>query len=216
MICKKMQEAVFQGKVRLVQSLVQEALEEGLDAGVILEDGLLSAMNQMALEFGSEEIELARVLACSKALKAGVACLEPYLENRGETEGYTVVIGTAGGDLHDMGKHLVAVMFRSAGFRVTDLGVDVSAKQFAAAVSREEHVGFVCISCLLVTSLPVVKEIMQELSRHPRRREFTLMAGGSAVTEAFVRENGGDLYTVSAMEAASRAREIIEEKKKSS
>ena len=151
-----------------------------------------------------------KALACARAMKAGLERLEPYFEGGWFGDHGKAILGTAGGDLHDVGKNIVAIMFRGSGFEVVDLGVDVSARQFVQAVRENPDVKVVCISCLLTTSLPEMKHIVQALNEMSERRDFRVMVGGGPVTGEFARQIGADAYTENAMEAAEIARTFSE------
>ncbi len=208
----QIENALMQGNPRLAARLIREALDRGEKARDILEGGLLSAMRQMGMDFQEDEGDIAKVLACARAMKAGLAELEPYLKNdKGECKG-KVILGTAGGDLHDLGKNIVAIMFRSTGFQVVDVGVDVSAGQFVRAVKEHPDARIVCISSLLTTSLPEMRHIVQSLNAMPSRSRFRVMVGGGPVTEGFAHQIGADAYTENAVEAAEIAVEFVQRK----
>lgn len=140
----EIRDAVIEGKPRLAARLVEEALENGENSTDILNEGLLGGMHQIGLRFGDDK-DVARALASSRAMKAGLEKLKPFLErdvlgNRGK-----VLIGTAGGDLHDVGKNIVSITLRCSGFEILDLGVDVSADQFVEAV-RKIRISILCVS----------------------------------------------------------------------
>jgi methylmalonyl-CoA mutase cobalamin-binding domain/chain len=204
------EQAVMEGNPRLAVRLIREALNAGENARDILEGGLLSAMRRMGMDFQEDEGDIARVLACARAMKAGLAELEPQLENDGKVCKGKVILGTAGGDLHDLGKNIVAIMFRSAGFQVVDVGVDVSAGQFVRAVKENPDADIVCISSLLTTSLPEMRHIVQSLNAMPNRSQFHVMVGGGPVTEEFARKIGADAYTDNAVEAAELAETFVQ------
>lgn len=213
MTLDEIQNAVIQGKPRLAEKLVEEALENGADSAEILARGLLGGMQQIGLRFGDDR-DVARALASSRAMKAGLEKLKPFLEqgvlgNRGK-----VLIGTAGGDLHDVGKNIVGITLRCAGFEILDLGVDVSAEQFVDAVRKDPKVDIVCISSLLTTSMPEMRHIVQALNGLEQRGRFKVMIGGGSVTREFAREIGADAYTENAMEAARFAVAAVEEQQK--
>ncbi len=212
----QIENALMQGNPRLAARLIREALNRGEEAREILEGGLLKAMRRMGLDFQEEEGDIARVLACARAMKAGLAELEPHLKHdQGECRG-KVILGTAGGDLHDLGKNIVAIMFRSTGFQVVDVGVDVSAGQFVRAVKENPDAKIVCISSLLTTSLPEMRHIVQSLNAMPSRSQFRVMVGGGPVTEGFARQIGADAYTENAVEAAEIAAGFMQNAKKAS
>ena len=205
----EIKKAVIEGKPRLAAKMVQGALNRGEDATDILNNGLLKAMHQMGADFQDNDGDIARVLACARAMKTGLEQLEPSLE-KGSFGNYgKAILGTAGGDLHDVGKNIVAIMFRGSGFEVIDLGVDVSARGFVKAVQENPDVKIVCISSLLTTSLPEMRHIVQSLNELENRRAFHVMVGGGPVSEDFARQIGADAYTENAVDAAEKARSLV-------
>lgn len=213
MTLDEIQNAVIQGKPRLAEKLVEEALENGADSAEILARGLLGGMQQIGLRFGDDR-DVARALASSRAMKAGLEKLKPFLEQGVRENRGRVLIGTAGGDLHDVGKNIVSITLRCAGFEILDLGVDVSAEQFVDAVRKDPKVDIVCISSLLTTSMPEMRHIVQALNGLEQRGRFKVMIGGGSVTREFAREIGADAYTENAMEAARFAVAAVEEQQK--
>ena len=205
----EIQKAVIEGRPRLAAKLVEKALNSGEKAADLLEYGLLKAMRQTSVNFQDEDSDIAKVLACARAMKTGLEQLEPFLDN-GHLGNYgKVILGTAGGDLHDVGKNVVAIMFRGSGFEVLDLGVDVSAQRFVKAVQEHPDVKIVCISSLLTTSLPEMRHIVQSLNEMENRSHFHVMVGGGTVTEEFARLIGADAYTENAVDAAEIAKTFV-------
>lgn len=143
-------------------------------------------------------------------MKYGLRALKPYLEREHSFSCGKAIIGTAEGDLHDMGKNLVALMFETAGFEVIDLGVDVSEKKFLKTVEEHPDTAVVCISSLLTTSMESMKRTVQVLNRYREKFQFKVMVGGGPVTEEFAREIGADVYTEDAYTAAAEARKLVE------
>ena len=213
MTLDEIQNAVIQGKPRLAEKLVEEALENGADSAEILARGLLGGMQQIGLRFGDDR-DVARALASSRAMKAGLEKLKPFLEQGVMNTRGKILIGTAGGDVHDVGKNIVGYTLRYSGFQVVDLGVDVSAEQFVQAVRDNLDAGIVCISSLLTTSMPEMRHIVQALNGLEQRGRFKIMIGGGSVTREFAREIGADAYTENAMEAARFAVAAVEEQQK--
>lgn len=155
--------------------------------------------------------DLTRLLQGARTTSRGMEVLRPYLKGNDGFYCYTAVVGTASGDLHDLGKNLVAMMLEVAGFRVVDLGIDISAEDFARAVSEDENIRLVGISCLLTTSLSEVKKIVTKLNKHPNRDRFKITVGGGATTREFALDCGADAYTHSAVDAAEYARGLLKQ-----
>lgn len=201
--------AIEEGKPKAVIKALEEAVKDGVDPGEILNDAMLPAMRAVGQYYRDCDGDVARILAAARAMKKGMDYMEPYLE--GQYFGYLgkVILGTAGGDLHDVGKNLVGIMFRSVGFDVVDVGVDVSARRFVNAVREHPDVDIVCVSSLLTTSMPEMRHIVRALNELPNRKAFKVMVGGGPVTEEFAREIGADVYTENAVDAAEIARGFI-------
>ena len=197
--------AVEAGKSKQVVALVQEALEAGCAPIDILNEGMINAMANIGEKFKRNEVFVPEMLVSARAMKKGVAVLQPHLASGDTSKLGKMVIGTAFGDLHDIGKNLVAMMVESTGYEVLDLGVDVSVEQFMEAAS-DPAVKVVGISTLLTTTMPAMKEIVAALNTHARRGEFKVMVGGAPVTQAFADEIGADIYTADAASAAEAAK----------
>lgn len=209
-IMDNIRNAVEEGKPGIVTRLLSKAIDSDINPQIILKEALLPAMRKMGQEYKEEDSDVARILAAARAMKKGMDFLEPYLDGSYFGTLGKVILGTAGGDLHDLGKNLVAIMFRSVGFEVIDLGVDVSAMRFIKAVKEHPDVNIVCVSSLLTTSMPEMKHIVHELNELHNRKNFKIMVGGGPVTEAFAKKIGADGYTDNAASAAQIARKFIE------
>lgn len=195
------------GRAKNVKTLVQQALDEGMDPKVILNDGLLAGMMEVGIKFKNEEVFVPDVLVAARAMNMGIAILEPKLVEMGNEPVGKAVIGTVKGDLHDIGKNLVNMMLKGAGFEVYDLGVDVDAKVF---VDKAEEVGatIICQSALLTTTMPNMVNVINELKERGLRDKYTVMIGGAPVTAKFAEEIGADYYTEDATSAAEMAKQV--------
>lgn len=211
-ILQQIADCAIEGKAGEMMRWIRQALDEGIEAQKIA-----MAMTEHFLAIETEKSEgeqdLSRLLAGARATSRGMEVLRPYLRGNSEFYRYTAVIGTASGDLHDLGKNLVAMMLEVAGFRVVDLGIDISAEDFIRAVSEDDSVRLVGVSCLLTTSLSAVDKIVGKLNRHPRRRCFKVTVGGGATNADVAKRCGADAYTRSAVDAAEYARVLLEELK---
>lgn len=210
MLYEAIRGAVLDGKPRLVEKTIREALWKGLDAKDILEKGLLSALDSIESNLCDNEEQISASLACARAMKKGIECLENVLGEALYSANCSILIGTATGDLHDMGKNIVALYFRGAGFKVLDLGVDVSATQFVKALEENPEIRIVCISALLKTSVPEVRHIVQSIRSFAKNREVYIMIGGGSVTEEMAESFGADCYTENAVAAVRAARAYVE------
>ncbi len=208
MVYEAIRKSVLDGKPRLVEKYIKEAMDKGLNPEEILEKGLLSALDILETSPCDSEEQITGILACARAMKRGIECLERVLGEDIYTRNTSVLIGTAPGDLHDMGKNIVALYFKSAGFRVLDLGVDVSADQFLKTLEEHPEIGIVCISVLLTTSHPEVRHIIQTIRSGMKNRKLCIMIGGGSLTEETAQGFGADIYTESAVAAVNAARSI--------
>lgn len=195
------------GKTKLVAGLVQEALDEGSKPSEIL-DAMVAAMSVVGDKFSAGTIFVPEMLIAAKAMTKGVDVLKPHLSGEASTSLGTCVIGTVAGDLHDIGKNLVAMMIESAGFTVVDLGVDVPADKFIQAVKDNENVKLVACSGLLTTTMPAMKDTVETL-KNSGLEGFKVIVGGAPVTVEYAEEIGADAYAADAGSAAMRAKELV-------
>ena len=192
------------GKARDVKNLVAQALEEGLAAKDILENGLLAGMSVVGEKFKANEVYVPEVLVAARAMKQGVAILRPHLISEDVEPTGKVVIGTVAGDMHDIGKNLVAMMLEGKGLEVIDLGVDVASEDFINT-AIEQGCKIICLSALLTTTMPNMKAVIDLAKEKGIRDDVKIMVGGAPVTQAFADEIGADAYTVDAASAADAA-----------
>ncbi|MDR3311303.1 MAG: corrinoid protein [Oscillospiraceae bacterium] len=202
-------ELVEKGKVKLIEAAVQEALDAGVDAGALLNDGMIAAMGVVGAKFQANEIFVPEMLVAAKTMKKGVEVLKPHLAGDSVGQLGTYILGTVAGDLHDIGKNLVGLMIESAGFRVVDLGVDVPAEKFVEAAKSEQNVKIVGASALLTTTMDSLKNTVQTLiAAGIKELGIKIMVGGAPITQAFADEIGADAYTPDAGAAAVKAKEL--------
>ena len=199
---------VERGKAKLVPGLVQEALDEGIDPVVILNEGMINAMGVVGEKFKNNEIFVPEMLVAARAMKKGVEVLKPHLGGDASVSIGKAVIGTVAGDLHDIGKNLVCLMVESAGFEVEDLGVDVPKERFVEAAA-DPDVKIVGVSALLTTTMPAMRETVAALNAAPNRAQFKVMVGGAPITQEFADEIGADAYTTDAASCASVAKAFV-------
>ena len=205
-------EFLQKGRVKDVKRLVEEALEQGMDAQKILNDGLLEGMMTVGAKFKRNEVFVPEVLVAARAMTAGIAILEPKLIEVGNEPIGKAVIGTVKGDLHDIGKNLVAVMLKGAGFEIYDLGTDVTPDAF---ISKAEEVGadVIGMSALLTTTMAEMKATIDELKERGLRDKYIVMVGGAPVTETFAQQIGADYFTPDAGSAAEVAKKAVLDRK---
>lgn len=200
-------DAVAAGKAKLVPGLVQEALDAGCNASELLK-AMIDAMGLVGERFKNNEIFVPEMLIAAKAMKKGVEVLKPHLAGDGGAVCGKMIIGTVAGDLHDIGKNLVAMMIESAGFEVIDLGVDVSVSKFMDAIAENPDVKIVGLSALLTTTMPALKDTVAALNEADFRKNIKVMVGGAPITQEFADEIGADAYTPDAASAAQKAKEL--------
>lgn len=201
--------AVEIGKVKQVKQLTSLALEEGYGVEEILNTGLIAPMGVVGEKFKRDEIFVPEMLVAARAMSAGVAILEPLMADSGVKPIGKVVIGTVKGDLHDIGKNLVAMMMKGIGATVYDLGVDTPDEKF---VEKAEEVGadIVCISALLTTTMPAIQDVIRAFESAGVRDKYYIMIGGAPVTQRFADDIGADAYTSNAGDAATVAKQHLE------
>ncbi|MBI4678317.1 MAG: corrinoid protein [Elusimicrobia bacterium] len=202
-IARRLQE----GDEDQVPRLVSQALAHGLAPEEVLEKGLIAGMNAVGVKFREREVFLPDVLLAAKAMHAGISVLKPKLAQEGLPARGKVVIGTVQGDLHDIGKNLVAIMLKGAGFEVVDLGKDVPPERFAEAAEKE-GAAFVGLSALLTTTMPVMAKVVEALRSRGLGGKVKVMVGGAPVTQDYAREIGADLYAFDAASAVERAQAL--------
>jgi len=196
------------GKAKIVKTMVQEAIDAGIPAQKILQEGLLDGMSVIGEKFKNNEIFVPEVLIAARAMNMGVAVLKPYLAAEGATNVGKVCIGTVQGDLHDIGKNLVKMMLEGKGFEVIDLGTDISPDTFVMT-AKEQGCDIICCSALLTTTMDVMAEVVKKCEEVGIRDQVKIMIGGAPVTEAFCNQIGADKYTPDAASAADAALEFM-------
>ena len=198
------------GRAPKVKAAVTKALEEGIPASEILEDGLLAGMDIIGQKFKNNEVFVPEVLVAARAMNRGVEILRPYLVEDGvETKG-TVILGTVKGDMHDIGKNLVRMMMEGKGLEVIDIGVDVPTESFLDA-AREHNAKLICCSALLTTTMGEMKNVVDAVKASDMNGKVKIMIGGAPITQTFCEQIGADCYTPDAASAAEVALKFCEE-----
>ena len=205
--------AVEKGKGKRVKELVAQAIDEGMPVKTILDDGLIRAMGIVGEKFRINEIYVPEMLVAARAMAMGLTILEPLLTASGVKPVGKVVIGTVRGDLHDIGKNLVAMMMKGMGATVYDLGVDVPDHAY---VEKAEEVGadIICLSALLTTTMPAIGDVIKEFEKSGVRDKYYIMIGGAPVSQSFAEQTGANAYTPNASEAADTAKAYLLSKNK--
>lgn len=200
-------QAIINGKAPIAKSLTEEALAEGLTPQDVLNNGLVAGMNVVGSKFKNNEFYVPEVLIAARAMKQAMEVLKPRLAADGIEPKGTVAIGTVRGDLHDIGKNLVAMMLEGAGFRIMDLGVDVKPEVFVDAVKN--GAGVIALSALLTTTMPAMKESIEALKADGIRDKVKVMIGGAPVTQNYADEIGADGYSADAASAVDTANQLL-------
>jgi methylmalonyl-CoA mutase cobalamin-binding domain/chain len=187
-------------------------LERGWDADRVLNDALVEGMRIVGIDFRDGILFVPEVLLAANAMKAGMGILRPLLAETGAARVGKVVIGTVKGDIHDIGKNLVAMMLEGAGFEVVDLGINTDADRFIAAL-EEHHPDILGMSALLTTTMPYMKVVIEELKKRGIRDDYIVLVGGAPLNEEFGQAVGADAYCRDAAIAAETARRLVQERR---
>ena len=206
---REIYEAVQSGRVHHVQNLISQALNEGIEPSVLLMEALIPAIDDTGRLYKQDEVDIAVLLSVARCVQRGMDTLMQSMHCERQKVG-SVILGTVEGDLHDVGKNLVAVMLRSYGFEVIDLGVDVSGRHFVNAALEHPEACAVCLSCLITTSMPEMRRCVRLLRSEPKLAGITIMIGGAPITQKFADEIGADIYTDNAVDAAEAALKLVQ------
>ena len=202
------QNAVETGKLKTAVEYVNKALEQKVDPQIIISDALIKGMEAIGQRFQNGNAFVPDLLISARAMKASLEILKPLLnENNNITIG-KVVIGTVKGDLHDIGKNLVASMFEGCGFEVINLGIDVSSEQFISAI-KEHNADILCLSALLTTTMNYMAEIIKTLEEVGLRDKVKVMVGGAPLNNNFANQINADAYASNANAAVEKAKELL-------
>ncbi len=194
---KTISEALQEGRAKQVVALVEQALNEGVSAQTILEEGLMAGMNVVGEAFKNGEAFVPEVLVAARAMNMGAALLKPHLAAAGVKAAGKAVIGTVKGDLHDVGKNLCKMMLEAKGLEVIDLGTDVTPEQFVQT-AIEKNCNLICCSALLTTTMGVMRDVVAAVQAAGICDRVKIMVGGAPVTEAYCQAIGADAYTPNA------------------
>ena len=195
------------GKAKVVKELVQQAVDQGIDAKQILEEGLLAGMSVVGEKFKNNEVFVPEVLVAARAMNMGVSILKPLLTSAHVEAKGRACIGTVKGDLHDIGKNLVKMMLEGKGLEVIDLGTDVAPETFVQT-AKEQNCQIICCSALLTTTMGVMGDVVKAAENAGIRDQVKIMVGGAPITQSFCDEIGADVYTSDAASAADAAIEL--------
>lgn len=206
-ILEEISDWLQKGRAPKVKAAVNQALEQGIPASVILSDGLLAGMDIVGQKFRNNEIFVLEVLVAARAMNRGVEVLRPMLVADGVENKGTVILGTVKGDMHDIGKNLVRMMMEGKGLEVIDLGVDVPTEKFLDA-AREHNAQLICCSALLTTTMAEMKLVVEAVQASELKGKVKVMIGGAPITQTYCDQIGADRYTPDAATAADAALQL--------
>ena len=205
---KQLYDAVVGGDAKATGALTQEALTEGIDPLELVNGYMVPAMSEVGRRFECNEYFVPELLISARAMKAALELIRPLLTARGDKPAGRVAIGTVKGDLHDIGKNLVASLLEGGGFEMIDLGVNVAPERFIAAV-KEKQANIIAMSALLTTTMPAMKTTIDALKQAGVRSQVTVFIGGAPITQKYAEEIGADGYAENAVGAVALAKEAV-------
>jgi 5-methyltetrahydrofolate--homocysteine methyltransferase len=206
-IIKEIYNGILEGQHKAVEAKVKSALEAGVNPKILLDEGMIAAMAEVGRLFEIGEYYVPEMLIAARAMQHGLAVLKPHLKEANVQSAGKVAIGTVKGDLHDIGKNLVAMMLEGAGFEIMDLGTDVSPEKYVAAVQAGANL--VALSALLTTTMPNMKAVIEGLRAAGLRDKAKVMIGGAPVTDSYAAQIGADGYAPDASRAVNLAKSLI-------
>jgi 5-methyltetrahydrofolate--homocysteine methyltransferase len=205
---KPLQDAILNGDAKTARALTEQALQEGGDPMELVNTYMVPAMDQVGRRFECNEYFVPELLLSARAMKAALELVRPLLAARGAEPLARVVIGTVKGDLHDIGKNLVAAMLEGGGFEVIDLGVNVSPEKFIEAI-REKKAQIIAMSALLTTTMPAMKTTIDALKQSGIRDQVKVLIGGAPITQKYAEEIGADGFSDNAVGAVALAKKTV-------
>lgn len=204
-------EAILKGKQKDAIACTNEAIADNVPPKELIDNYMIKAMEEIGRRFEAQQAFVPELLMAGRAMKASLNILQPLLkEAGGAVSAGRVVIGTVKGDLHDIGKNLVASMFEGCGFEVIDVGIDVDSDKFISAI-KEHDADILGMSALLTTTMPYMKTVIDALEEAGLRHRVKVMIGGAPISEGFAAEIGADAYTDSANSAVIRAKKMLDQ-----
>ena len=208
-ILKEIYQDILDGQHSQMAAKVQRALEKGVTPKVILEEGMIAAMAEVGRQFEAGEYYVPEMLISARAMQTGLTVLKPHLKEASVQAAGKVAIGTVKGDLHDIGKNLVAMILEGAGFEILDLGTDVPAEKFVAAA---DSVDVIALSGLLTTTMTGMKAVIEMLQAAGKRDKVKVIVGGAPVTETYAKQIGADGYAPNASRAVTMTKALLDHK----
>ena len=205
---QKLFDAIVSGKPPLAQSIVEEELADGADPLTLVSETMIPAMDEVGILFRDEEFFVPELMLSGRAMKAAMEPLRPLLAAAGAEPLGVIVAGTVKGDLHDIGKNLVISMLEGSGFKVHDLGTDVTPQEFVEAI-RELQPQILCLSALLTVTMTAMKTTIEAIHEAGLRRSVKILVGGAPLSERYAKEIGADGYGATAIDAVTLARRQV-------
>jgi corrinoid protein of di/trimethylamine methyltransferase len=205
---KKLHDAILEGDATAAHEITEKALAAGVDPMQLVNDHMIPAMGEVGRRFECNEFFVPELLIAARAMKSALSLVRPLLAASGTQPAGRVAVGTVKGDLHDIGKNLVAAMLEGNGFEVIDLGVNVSPEQFIASV-REKGANVVAMSALLTTTMPAMRTTIDALKQAGVRDQVKVLIGGAPITQKYADEIGADGYSDNAVGAVSAAKKVL-------
>lgn len=201
--------SIIDGDVSTAVDAVQSLIDQGVDPLKIINDGLMAGMNVVGERFKNGDMFVPEVLMSARAMNISIDLVKPLINEGDMPNAGTVIIGTVKGDLHDIGKNLVAIMMESAGFKVINIGIDASVEKFVQAV-KDNNAKIVAMSAMLTTTMFYMKKVIEALEESGLKNQVKIMIGGAPVSAKFAQDIGADLYTVDASSAAKEGKKMLE------
>ena len=202
-------DSIIDGNVSTALNAVQDLIDKGVDPLKIITDGLMAGMNVVGERFKNGDMFVPEVLMSARAMNTSIGLVKPLINEGDMPNAGTVVIGTVKGDLHDIGKNLVAMMMESAGFKVIDIGIDASVEKFIQAV-KDNDAKILAMSAMLTTTMIYMKKVVEALEENGLKNQVKIMVGGAPISAKFAKDIGADLYSVDASSAAKEGKIILE------
>ena len=206
-IIKEIYNGILEGQHKAVEAKVKSAIEAGVNPKILLDEGMIAAMAEVGRLFEIGEYYVPEMLIAARAMQHGLVVLKPHLKEANVQSAGKVAIGTVKGDLHDIGKNLVAMMLEGAGFEIVDLGTDVAPEKYVAAVQAGANL--VALSALLTTTMPNMKAVIEGLKAAGLRDKAKVMIGGAPVTDSYAAQIGADGYAPDASRAVNLAKSLV-------
>jgi 5-methyltetrahydrofolate--homocysteine methyltransferase len=205
---KELYEAVVNGDAKATHSITQQAIQDGVDPLKLVNEYMIPAMDEVGRRFESNEYFVPELLISARAMKASLDIIRPLLTARGDKPAGKVAIGTVKGDLHDIGKNLVASLLEGGGFEVIDLGVNVTPEKFIETV-RDKNANIIAMSALLTTTMPAMRTTIEALKQAGVRQQVKVLIGGAPITQKYADEIGADGYSETAVGAVALAKKAV-------